>query len=181
MMDKPNFLGFATLELSKLSMYKIYYEKLQPYFCRENLQLHYLDFDSSVSSIRSQNIIKQLKNLEYLIDFSNLNENHELFNYKNKKFIVKFKTETPENIWIDEFIALRFKAYSFQCNDKNTNKTKSLSKYQSKNIKFDEYCKCFFGGEYQKPKWRWQLFDSISKSRNVSSESKKINTNSNWW
>ena len=32
LMDKPIYLGFAVLELSKLHMYETYYDKLQPYF-----------------------------------------------------------------------------------------------------------------------------------------------------
>ena len=31
-MDKPIYLGFAILELSKLHMYETYYDTLQPYF-----------------------------------------------------------------------------------------------------------------------------------------------------
>ena len=31
-MDKPVYLGFAVLELSKLLRYETYYDKLQPYF-----------------------------------------------------------------------------------------------------------------------------------------------------
>ena len=34
-MDKPVYLGFAVLELSKLLMYETYYDKLQPMFWRE--------------------------------------------------------------------------------------------------------------------------------------------------
>ena len=91
MMDKPFFWGLATLEFSELLMYKSNYDKLQPYFCREKLQLHYMDCDSSVLSIRIQNIVKKLKNLEYLFDFGNLNENHELFNNKNEKLLLNLK------------------------------------------------------------------------------------------
>ena len=39
-MDKPIYLGFTVLELSKLSMYETYYYKLQSYFGQENLHLH---------------------------------------------------------------------------------------------------------------------------------------------
>ena len=48
----------------------------------------------------------------------------------------KFKIETPENLWIDEFVCLRSKAYSFECKDNNEskNKMKGISKYQSKHI-----------------------------------------------
>ena len=43
LMDKPIYLGFAILELSKLHMYETYYDTLQPYFGQENIQLHYMD------------------------------------------------------------------------------------------------------------------------------------------
>ena len=39
-MDKAIYVGFIILELSKLHMYDTYYDKLQPYFGQENLQLH---------------------------------------------------------------------------------------------------------------------------------------------
>ena len=64
--------------------------------------------------------------------------------FKNKKVIGKFKIETPKNLWIDEFVCLRSKAYSFKCKDniESKNKIKGISKSQSKHIKFEEYKKC---------------------------------------
>ena len=41
--DKPIHVGFATLEVSKLHMYGNYYDKVQPYFGGENIELHYID------------------------------------------------------------------------------------------------------------------------------------------
>ena len=151
-MDKAIYVGFAILELSKLHMYETYYDTLQPYFGQENLQLHYVDTDGLFLSMKTKDIIKDLKNLEDIFDFSNLDENHELFSNRYKKVIGKFKIETPKNIWIDEFVCLRSKAYSFICenNDENKNKIKGISKSQSKHIKFEEYYNCLFGGEYQK-------------------------------
>ena len=84
-MDKPIYLGFTVLELSKLLMYETYYCILQKCFRQKNIQLHYMDTDSSVLSGNTKDIIKSLKNLEDLFDFSNLNENHKLFSNKNKK------------------------------------------------------------------------------------------------
>ena len=149
LMDKPIYLGFAVLELSKLHMYETYYDVLQAYFRLENIQLHYMDCDSFVLSIETENIINDLKNLEDIFDFSNLNKNHKLFSNKNKK-IGKFKIETPDNIWIDEFIALRSKCYAFKCGDDNKNKLKGISKSYSRDIKFDQYKKCLDGENYQK-------------------------------
>ena len=84
-MDKAIYVGFALLELSKLHMYETYYDTLQPYFGQENLQILSIDTDGMILSMKTKNIIKDLKNFEYIFDFSNLNENHELFGNKNKK------------------------------------------------------------------------------------------------
>ena len=151
-MDKAIYVGFAILELSKLHMYEIYYDTLQPYFDQENLQLHYIDTAGMFLSMKTKDIIKDLKNLEDIFDFSNLDKNHELCTEKNKKRLGFFKIETPLNIWIDEFVCLRSKAYSFKCknNDENKNKIKGISKSQSKHIKFEEYYTCLFGKEYQR-------------------------------
>ena len=43
---------------------------------------------------------------------------------KTKKIIGKFKIETPKSIWIDEFVCLRSKAYSFKCKDNKEDKNK---------------------------------------------------------
>ena len=150
LMDKPIYLGFSVLELSKLLMYETYYDKLQPYIKLENIQLHYMDTDSFVLSVNTKDIIKDLKSREDLFDFSNLNENHELFSNKNKIVIAKFKIETPKNIWIGEFVCLRSKMYAFDCGDDSKNKLKGISKSQSKNIKFEEYENCLDGKKIKK-------------------------------
>ena len=150
LMDKPIYLGFAVLELSKLHMYETYYDKLQPYFGDKNLHLHYMDTDSFILSVNTKDIIKDLKNLEYIFDFSNLDENHELFSEKNIKRLGFFKIETPESIWIDDFVCLRNKMYSFKCGEHSKNKLKGISKSQSKHIKFEECYNCLFGGQYKK-------------------------------
>ena len=111
LLDKPIYSGFSVLELNKFLMYRSYYDKLQPYFGQEKIELPYMDSDSFELIVNTKDIIKDLKNLEHIIDFSNLDENHELFSNKNKKLIGKFKIEAPNNIWIDEFICLRSKMY----------------------------------------------------------------------
>ena len=98
-MDQPVFLGFVVLEeLSKSHMYETFYDKLQSLFGQENLQLHYIDTDAFVLSVKTENIIKDLKNLEDIFDFSNLDENHELLSEKNKKVIGKFELKTHKII-----------------------------------------------------------------------------------
>ena len=122
LMDEPIYLGFTVLELSKFLMYETYYDKLQPYFGQESIQLHYMDTDSFILSVNTKDIIKDLKNLEDIFDFSNLDKTHELFSNKNKKVIDLFKIETPKSIWIDEFVCLRSKMYAFKCGNDSKNK-----------------------------------------------------------
>ena len=117
LMDKPNYLGYAILELSKLLMDETLYEKLQLYFGKKNLQLLYTDTHNFLLNVNTKDINKDLKNLEDLFDFSNLNKNHEIFSNKNKKVIGKFKIETPKKTLIDGFICLRNKMYTFKCGD----------------------------------------------------------------
>ena len=147
---KPTYLGFALLELSKILMYETYYDKLQPYLGQKNLQLHYMDTDSFVSSVDIKDIIKDLKKLYEFFDPSNLNESQELFSNKNKKVIGKFKNETPKkNSWIDKFVCLRSKMYAFICADDYKIKLKGVSKSYFKNIRFEEYEKRLDDKKYQ--------------------------------
>ena len=81
-----------------------------------------MDTDSFVLSVNTKDINKDLKKLEDIFDFSNLDENHEQFSNKNKKVIGKFEIETPKNIRVDEFIALRSTMYAFKCGDDSRKK-----------------------------------------------------------
>ena len=74
LMDEPIYLGFTGIELSKLLMHETYYDKLQPYFGQENLHLNYMDTDSFLLSVNTKDIVKDLKNLEDMFHFSNLDK-----------------------------------------------------------------------------------------------------------
>ena len=97
-MDKPTYIGFAVLQLSKLHMYETYYDILQPYFGEKNLHLDYMHTDSFMLSVHTKDIIKDLKNSRDIFEFSNLDKNDELFSNKNEKVVGKFKFETPKFI-----------------------------------------------------------------------------------
>ena len=76
------------------------------------------------NSNKTEDIIKDLSNLENLFDISNLT-NSKLFIKKNiKKVVGRFNIETPHHIWIDSFICLCSKAHSYRCGHSNTNKLK---------------------------------------------------------
>ena len=66
-------------------MYLTYYDILQPYFGQENIHFHFMDTDSFVLSVNTKDIINDLKNLEDIFDFSNLDKNHEFSVIKIRK------------------------------------------------------------------------------------------------
>ena len=68
----------------------------------------------------------------------------------NEKLIGKIKLETPIDIWIDEFVALRSIMFAFKCGDDSENKLKGFGKSFSKKFIFQENKKCLDGENYQK-------------------------------
>ena len=93
-------------------MYEFYYHKLQPYYDSKT-KLRYMDTDSFILSIKTADLLKDLEYFENDFDFSDLDENHGLYDTINKKVIGKMKIETSPIIELDNFVALRSKSYFF--------------------------------------------------------------------
>ena len=83
--DKPIYLGFSVLELSKLLMYEFYYQTLKPYW-KHRVHLHHIDTDSFVNSFdtNQETLIEVLKQNKEEIDFSDLDKYHLLYNPINQ-------------------------------------------------------------------------------------------------
>ena len=147
--DKPIYLGFTVLELSKLLMYEFYYNKLQPYW-KQSIQLHYMDSDSFILSFDTnhQELINFSQENKDEFDFSELDKSHELYNPINKKVIGKIKIETSPVLVLDTFTALRSKSYSFSYNNNNNNNIqKAKQKGIQKARKCEHYKKSLFNSE----------------------------------
>ena len=54
-LNKPIYLGFSILELSKLHMYKFYYDTLKPFY-NDRVKLCYTDTDSFVLHIETEDV-----------------------------------------------------------------------------------------------------------------------------
>ena len=151
-MEKPIYLGFTILELSKLLMYETYYDKLQKYFGIDGIQIHYQDTDAFIMSIKTTNVINDLSNLQEqynLFDFSNLSKDHQLFSNEYKKIPGYLKIETPKSLYIDKFVCLRSKCYAYTSQlDGYENKFKGIVKGYKKEISFDQYYKCLMNQTY---------------------------------
>ena len=151
-MEKPIYLGFSILELSKLLMYETYYDELQNYFGIDGIQIHYQDTDAFIMSLKTTNIINDLSILQnryQIFDFSNLNKEHQLFSNEYKKIPGYLKIETPKSLYIDKFICLRSKCYAYTTQlDGYNNKFKGIVKGYKKEISFDQYYKCLHNERY---------------------------------
>ena len=127
-MNKPIYLGFSILEISKLLMYEFWYDYMKPKY-GENIKLCYMDTDSFIMNIKIEDFYKDIADdVEKRFDTSNYEVNRPLHTGKNKKVIGLIKDELAGKI-IAEFVALRPKAYSFLTDD--LKKIKKLKKQRN--------------------------------------------------
>ena len=69
-LKKPLAVGFSILELSKLFMYRSYYDTIQQHFGKENVSLCFSDTDSFLLKVRCNYLEREMKKLEHIFDFS---------------------------------------------------------------------------------------------------------------
>ena len=110
LLDKPIYVGFTVLELSKLLMYKFHYEVMKVNF--PDSVLCFTDTDSFLYRLTCQNLYSDhLYRLREHFDFSKYPRDHPLFSNENKAVVGKFKDET-NGVPIREFIG-KFNSNSF--------------------------------------------------------------------
>ena len=140
-MNKPIYLGLSILDISKILMYKFWYDYMKPKY-GNNVKLCYMDTDSFVINIKTEDFYKDIA-VEKIFDTSNYEVDRPLPTGKNKKVIGLMKDELGGRI-MTEFITLRPKAYTFLTDDgKEDKKAKGTKKcVMKRKIKFDDYKKC---------------------------------------
>ena len=146
--NKPIYLGLSILEISKILMYKFWYDYMKPKY-NDNVRLCYMDMDSFIMNIKTNDFYKDITNDVYnRFDTSNYGVNRPLPIGKNKTVIGLMKDELGGEI-ITEFIALRPKTYSYLTdNGKIDKKAKGTKKCaMNKVIKFDDYKNCLLNDE----------------------------------
>ncbi|XP_037921320.1 uncharacterized protein LOC119658124 [Hermetia illucens] len=143
--DKPIYLGFTVLDLSKLKMYDFHYHYMKPKY-NDKLILNYMDTDSFIYTIETEDVYKdilsdidtQFDTSEYAID--------NIYNIpqKNAKVLGLMKDENNGKI-MTEFIGLRSKMYSFSVeNDGFVKKAKGVKKIIMDGLSLDDYRDCLF-------------------------------------
>ena len=119
-MNKPVYLGQAILDISKVLMYKFWYNYIKTKF-GDNARLCYMDTDSFIISIKTEDFYKDIANdVKKWFDTSNYDKNDKrpIEIGLNKKVIGKFKDELGRKI-MKEFVVLRAKTYAYLLDDNN--------------------------------------------------------------
>ena len=87
-LNKPIYVGFTVLELSKWLMYDFHYKFNKKHF---DAQLLFTDTDSLAYQIKSKDVYEEFFKHKHLFDFSNYPKYSKSFDLNNKKVIGKMK------------------------------------------------------------------------------------------
>ena len=105
-LNKPIYVGFCILELSKLLMYQFHYNYVLKTF--DNARLLFTNTDSLVYEIKGGNVYDQCFKDKQLFDFSGYSKDSVYYDDSNKKVLGKMKDEL-RGVKIDEFVGLKSK------------------------------------------------------------------------
>ena len=147
-MNKLIYLGLSIMEISKILMYKFWYDNMKRKYDND-VKLCYMDTNSFIMNIKTNDFYEGIANdVENRRDTSNYKVNRPLPMGKNKKIIGLMKDELGGKI-ITEFVTLRPKTYSYLTDDgKENKKAKGTKKcIVKKMIKFNDYKKCLLNDE----------------------------------
>ena len=113
-MNKPVYLGQPIPDLSKIVMCEFHYDYMVRKYELERLKLCYMDTDSLIYKIKTEDFYKDIANdVEARFDTSNYSETRPLPIGLNKKVIGLMKDELGGKI-MTEFAALSPKLYSYK-------------------------------------------------------------------
>ena len=159
-MNKLVYLGQVILDLSKIVMYE--YDYMVPKYGLEKLKLFYMDMDSLVYDIKTEDFYEDIAdNVPARFDTSGYCPNRPLPIVLNKKVIGLMKNELGGAI-MTEFVALRPKLYSYEKLDGSEDKKcKGIKKcVVKKTLTFEDYKTCLFNDSTE---YRSQLMFRLSK------------------
>lgn len=127
-------------ELSKVLMYDYHYNVFLKTYGSDNVNLCYMDTDSFLYEITTDDIYHDLKDiLQCHFDTSNFPVTHPPHSLINKKVVGKLKDETAGDP-IVEYVGLRPKMYSFITNkSKLIKRAKGVKNSAIREFKFKDY------------------------------------------
>ena len=138
-LNKPIYVEFCILDLSKLLMYQFHYDYVLKAF--NGAELLFTDTDSLVYKIRDSNVYEHCFKDKELFDFIGYSKDSVYYDDSNKKMLGKMKDEFFGNK-VYEFIGLKSKMYSLiACNDLKVKKAKGVNLL----LRHTEYFDVLFG------------------------------------
>ena len=175
-MNKPVYLGQAILDLSKIV--EFHYDYMVPKYSLEKLKLCYMDTDSLVYDIKTEDFYEDIANdVEARFDTSGYSKTdfRPLPIGLNKKVIGLMKDELGGKI-MTEFVALRPKLYSYKKIDGSEDKKcKGIKKcIVKKTLTFEDYKACLFSDSTE---YRSQLMFRLAKHEVRTIEVNKVALN----
>ena len=145
LINKPTYVGFTVLELSKLLMYKFHYDYTLKRYPNNEAQLLLTDTDSLIYHIHTDDVYADMFADSQHFDFSSYPTNNPFFNAANKMVIGKMKDEASGNI-ITEFVGLRPKMYSYRTltsvdppTFKDAKRAKGIQRVAAERLHHDSY------------------------------------------
>ena len=158
--NKPIYIGFTILELSKLHMYDLHYNIIKKKYSN-NATLMYMDTDSLVYEIKTDDVYEDFRrdsDLSQCFDMSVYPKGFKCYQDGNKGKLgtlkdefAQFKADSSELAFITDFTCLRAKCYSLKTAKVNIeslkngfqkfeqNKCKGVPKNELKKISYDDF------------------------------------------
>ena len=131
-LNKPVYVGFTVLELSKWLMYDFHFNFIKKHFGAELL---FTDTDHLTYEVKSEDFYEEVFKHKHLFHFSNYPEDSKFFDETNKKVICKMKDAFEGKI-VDEFVGLKSKMHSMKSIDRKESNT---AKGVNIEIEFNEF------------------------------------------
>ena len=113
-LDRPIYVGFSVLDLSKLHMYRFHYLYMKKKYPAPNqLKLLFTDTDSLAYQVYTADLFRDMaEDAEEHFDFSEYPFTHPMYSIANRRKLGKFKDEF-NSIYPEKFCGLRPKCYAF--------------------------------------------------------------------
>ena len=146
-LNKPIYIGFCILDLSKTLMYEFHYDVIRSKY-GSKAKLCFTDTDSLLYWIQTNDIYSDMLFQSDCYDTSDYPVQHPLHSTKNKKVLGKMKDEMA-GIAISEFVGLRAKMYSLRTSAGIEKKTAKGVKRATirKCLRHAMYVECLFSGK----------------------------------
>ena len=103
--NKPIYVGFSSLELSKYRMYEFHYDVMLKQY-ENKLWLCYQDTDSLIYEVQTEDIHNDMSEMQEWFDFSDYPKDNPLYDEANNKVIGKCKDKLNGKI-IEEVVFLK--------------------------------------------------------------------------